>query len=166
MRWRFWLVAAVVLALQVAFLPALRPLGVVPNLALVLIVLAGLFGTASLALGVALVGGVLLDLTSGADFGLRLGLFVLVALTTGFVHRAGLQAGSVALALAMAAVGTVVADVTVLLGLLRGTVGHWPIGNLIGTTLLEIMLNLGGTLVLAPVIRWATAGKDVLPGLE
>jgi Ca2+/Na+ antiporter len=166
MRWWFWLVVAAVLAVQVAFIPALRPLGVVPNLALVLVVLVGLRGTASLALGVALAGGLLLDLTSGADFGLRLGLLVLVALATGFVHRAGLQASGTMLALAMVAAGTVVADLTVLAGLIRAGIGHWPVGSIMGTMLLEIMLNLSGTLALAPLIRWVTTGGPELPGLE
>jgi rod shape-determining protein MreD len=164
MRWRFWLFVGLILILQIAFLPALRPLGVVPNMILVLVILVGLTGTASLALGVALVGGLLLDLTSGADFGLRLGLLILTALATGFVHRAGLQAGGSVVALAVVAVATVVAHLTILAGLLaQDGFAQWPWGFLIGTLTLEIMLNLLIAMALWPLVKMVTPGTAQLP---
>ena len=59
-RWRLALVAAVLVVMQVGYLAAWRPLGVVPALVLVLVVLVGLGGTASEALAVALIGGLAL----------------------------------------------------------------------------------------------------------
>jgi hypothetical protein len=166
MMWRFWPFVLLVLALQVAFMPALRPLGVVPNMALVLVALVGLTGTASLALGVALVGGLLLDMTSGADFGLRTGLLVLVALACGYVHRAGLHASGLVVALVVVAAGTFISDLAVLAGLIRTGLGYWPGGSLLGTMVLEIMLNLLITLALQPLVRLVTPGGPELPGME
>jgi cell shape-determining protein MreD len=153
---RFGLLLAVVLVVQIGFMAALRPLGVVPNLVLVFVVLAGLLGTASRSLAAALVGGLLLDLTSGADFGLRLGLLVVLALATGLVHRAGLNVSGVTMALALVALATFIADAAVLAGL-AGAISNWPLGHIVADMGLEIMLNLGLTLGLRPLVAWAAA---------
>jgi hypothetical protein len=95
---------------------------------------------------------------------LRLGLLVLVALATGFVHRAGLAGNGFLVALVMVALATILSDLVVLVGLVNATT-HWPVGLLIGKTLIEVMLNLVGTLLLRPlVIRTATreAGLTVM----
>ncbi len=153
---RLILVAAVTLVVQVGFLAALRPFGVVPDAALALVALIGLTGTASTALLVGLVGGLAMDLTSGADFGLRIGLFTLVALVTGLVHRAGLTLSGPLVALVLVAVATVVGDVAILAGLATHSVS-WPLGVILGRLGWEIMLNLGLTLGLRPLVRWAVA---------
>ncbi len=157
-QWRFLLLLLPVLALQVGFMAAFRPFGVVPNLILVLAVLAGLMGTASLALGVALVGGLLLDLTSGADFGLRLGLLVLVALITGLVHRAGLTLAGSVVALVLVAAATVVGNLAVLVNL-AGTAPHWPVGVILTKLGLEVVLNLSLTLAMRPLVK-AVIARD------
>lgn len=151
----FIALVAIILILQVSFLPALRPLGVVPDLALVLVVLVGLASTVSRALAIALIGGLLLDLASGADFGLRLGLFVLAALTTGLVRRAGLHVTSLVVPVVLVAAGTVLADLIVLAGLVS-RINTWPLGQIAGTIGLELMLNLVVMLVLRPLVSWLT----------
>jgi rod shape-determining protein MreD len=110
------LVSLAVLLLQVGLLPALRPFGVVPNLALVWIVLIGLEGSASLALIYAVVIGVSLDVASGASFGLWTGMLVLAALAAGVVHRAGIELTGSLVAAVMVAVGTVLTTVVILGG--------------------------------------------------
>ncbi|HSX02076.1 MAG TPA: hypothetical protein VLI05_02045 [Candidatus Saccharimonadia bacterium] len=162
--WRLYLVTILVLILQIGFIPALRPFGVVPDLALALVVSVGLAGTASAALAVAVAGGLLLDLTSGADFGLRLGLFALVALVTGLVHRAGLNLMGPVVALALVAAATLLGDLVVLANI-AGTVGAWPIGELLRRLTVEIMLNLGLTLLLRPLVNWAVASDGGMVSL-
>jgi cell shape-determining protein MreD len=135
---RVWLVALVGLTIlsQVSWLPALRPLGVVPNLALVMVVLVGLEGTASTAVAAAVVCGVALDLTSGANLGLWTGLLVLVAVVTGMLHRAGIETDRLLVPAVMVTVGS-----------------NWPWGMLAGRFALELVLNLGLMMVLKPVVR-------------
>ncbi len=158
MSWRVWVVSAVVLGLQVAWLPALRPLGVVPNVALVLVVLVGLNGTASRALGVALVGGLLLDLTSGTDFGLRIAFLTLVALVTGLVHRAGFDAAGVLVLLALVVLGTIVSTLTILLSVVTFA-SHWPVGWIALHLAIELALNIAAMFLLRPIIKWASPGE-------
>lgn len=159
----FIVLVGIVLVLQLSFLPALRPLGVVPDATLVLVVLVGLASTVSRALAVALVGGLLLDLASGADFGLRLGLFVLAALTTGLVRRAGFHVTSLLVPLVLVAAGTVLADLIVLAGL-ASTVSSWPVGQLAGIIGLELVVNLLVMLVLRPLVNWLTPADTTLAG--
>ncbi len=147
----FWLLLGLVLAVQIGLMPALRPFGAVPNLMLVFVVLVGLAGTASTALIAALIGGLLLDLTSGADFGLRIGLLVLAALVTGLVHRAGLTLAGPAVVMAVVAAGTVVENAAVLAGLAGSGTG-WPLGFIVGKLALEVVLNLGLILMMRPLV--------------
>ena len=76
------LVLAVAIATQISLLPTLRPFGVVPDIVLVLVLLLGLRSTVSQALILALVGGIVMDLSSGTDFGMHTGILVLAALST------------------------------------------------------------------------------------
>lgn len=81
------------LVLQVSFLPALRPFGVVPDLLLIVIAAAALTGPLVLAMVTALSGGFVLDLVSGSDFGLRTGLLAITVLICAYVGKSGLQIG-------------------------------------------------------------------------
>jgi rod shape-determining protein MreD len=162
-RVRLTALVAAGLAVQLGFMPALRPLGVIPNLVLVLVVLVGLTGTATAALSVALVGGLLLDLTSGADFGLRMGIFVLAALVTGLVHRSGLTLAIPVVASVLVVAATVVQAVAVLAGM-AGMVTSWPWGIVLGRLGMEVVLNLGLTILLAPLVRWAAPATQEMPG--
>jgi cell shape-determining protein MreD len=138
---------------QVSLLPALRPFGVVPNLALALVVLMGLEGTASMALAVAVVAGLAIDLASGANFGLWTGVLALAALVAGLLHRAGVELSGGLLAAAMVMVGTVLMTLVVLAGLVN-TTSYWPVGWLVGRLLVELVLNLVLTFSLRPLVRW------------
>ena len=82
------------LILQVSFLPALRPFGVVPNLALIVVASAALTGPLVSAMILALGGGFILDLSSGSDFGLKTGLLALAVLICAYVVRSGLLLGT------------------------------------------------------------------------
>jgi hypothetical protein len=156
----FVVTAIICILLQMSLLPALRPLGVVPDLALVLVALVGLEGTASAALMVAVAGGLALDLASGAYFGLWTGILVLVALTMGLLHRAGIELGGGIVAIVMVAVGTVLMTLVIWLGLID-TVSHWPVGWLLVRLGTELGLNLALTVALRPLVRWLLRGSHM-----
>lgn len=145
------------LLLQISWLPALRPLGVVPDFALILIVLTGLEGTASMALGAAVAGGLVLDLASGANFGLWTGTLVLTALASGMLHRAGIEPG-VGVSCVMVVVGTLLMTAIILAGLVNVVV-QWPKGALIGRFMIELVINLTVTVALRPLMRWLVPGS-------
>jgi rod shape-determining protein MreD len=153
------LVSLAVLLLQVGLLPALRPFGVVPNLALVWIVLIGLEGSASLALIYAVVIGVSLDVASGASFGLWTGMLVLAALAAGVVHRAGIELTGSLVAAVMVAVGTVLTTVVILGGLVN-SITHWPWGLILVRLVMQLVLNLILTVGLRPLARWLVGATD------
>jgi hypothetical protein len=148
------LVGLVVLCLfaQLSLLPALRPFGVVPNVALVLVALLGLEATASTALVVAVVGGLALDLASGANFGLWTGVLVLAALAGGLAARAGVEVAGGLVAALMVAAGTVVMGVVILAGV-AGSVTHWPWAALVVGLALQVVLNLVLTVAGRPVVQ-------------
>jgi len=149
--------------LQLSLLPGLRPLGVVPSLALVLVVLVGLEGTASQALVAAVTGGVALDLGSSADFGLWTGLLVVTALMTGLLHRAGVELESVMWSLALVAGGTIVVSLLILVGI-ADSVGRWQWGLVIWRLVAQLGLNLALTVVLRPLVRWCERDKAGMAG--
>jgi hypothetical protein len=151
------LASLVVVMLQVSLLPALKPLGVVPNIALVWVVLVGLEGTASNALAVAVVSGLIIDLASGANFGLWTGTLVLAALTSGVVHRAGIELTGWLVAGVMVTAGTLLMTLMVLAPLVT-TVGEWPAGAMIGRFIVELMLNLVLTAGLRRAAHMVAAG--------
>lgn len=156
----FVMVVAALGLLQVGFLPALRPFGVVPNVMLAVVALIGLEGTASGALIVAVVAGLAMDMASGVNFGLQTVILVLAALATGLVHRAGWELAGPTVALAMVAAGTVLATVATLLGV-AAVVVVWPVGLIMGRLGLELVINLGLTMALRPVIRRTVPNRPV-----
>jgi rod shape-determining protein MreD len=158
---RFGLILLAVLAIifQFSLLPALRPFGVVPDLALVLVVLVGLEGTASAALIIAVAGGLVLDLVSGANFGLWTGTLIVAALTTGLIHRAGIELIGPVVAIVMVSVGTFVMTMVILLSL-ANTVSHWPVAWLLGQFATEIVLNLILTVALRPLVKALVTGSN------
>lgn len=83
------LIVVLAALLQASFLAAWRPAGVIPNLLLVVVIFLAATRPASGALAAALMGGLLLDLASGSDFGLRMGFYSLVALGVVVVKRLG-----------------------------------------------------------------------------
>lgn len=155
--WRvlFVLVMVAGVLLQISLVPALRPLGVVPNIVLVMIILAGLEGPASLVLITAVAGGLMLDLASGANFGLWTGVLVLSALSGGLLRRAGIELIGGTVAAVMVLAGTVLMSVIIWAGLLP-TVSYWPLGSLLGHLVLEAVLNLVVMIALRPLMHRVT----------
>ncbi|HEY6737162.1 MAG TPA: hypothetical protein VI322_05610 [Candidatus Saccharimonadia bacterium] len=153
MRW-LWLVvlAGLTFYAQVAWLPLVRPLGVVPNLALGLVVLVALEGRALGALVVALALGCGLDIISGGNFGIWMGTLVLAVLVAAWIRRSGLETGGWLVPAVLVLAGTVVMTLLVWSALV-GVVARWPVGSLVGRLVLECLLNLGLMSLLRPVVR-------------
>lgn len=149
---------ALAVLLQLSLLPALQPFGVVPNLVLVVVVLAGLEGVASATLVAAVAAGLAVDLASGADFGLRTGLLVLVVLVIGWLRRAGIELAGGLVAAVLVTAGTVLTSGAILLSV-AGVVNDWPVMALLAKLGLELMINLGLLIMLRPVVQWALYGR-------
>ncbi len=147
------LVVAAAVLIQLSLLPALRPFGVVPNLLLVVIVLVCLSLPTSEVLVAAAAGGLVLDLGSGANFGLWTGVLMLVALVGGVLHRAGIELDRAPVAPALVAVGTILIAVGVWIGLLKSG-GPWPGLSPGGRLLVELVINLSLTMLLRGPLGW------------
>lgn len=156
---QIWLgaLAMVTVFAQVSWLPLVRPLGVVPSAALVLVVLVALEGRAYAGLVLALVAGFVLDLVSGGNFGLWMGVLVLEVLVAALVRQAGIEIHGLLVPAVMVVAGTLLFDLIVL-GSLVGVVSNWPIGQVMMQTLAEILLNLLVMVLLRPLIR-----RSVIP---
>jgi rod shape-determining protein MreD len=148
------------LILQLSFLPALRPFGIVPSLMLVVVALVGLEGTASVALIVGVASGIAMDLASGANFGMWTGVLAVCALVTGVLHRMGIETKGLLPGVAIVISGTVLTAAIILMGLI-GTTQHWPIGFLIGQIITEIVVNLVLLILLRPLVRMVTESAAV-----
>ena len=151
-RWLLWIFCVLVVVAQVSLLPALRPLGVVPNAVLGLVALVGMEGTASEALVVGVVAGVVVDLSSGANFGLWTAVLVLTALAAGLLHRAGVELGGAVTETVMVLVGTLVMSLVILVSLVN-TLGRWDWSLLMVHILLQLVLNVALMLIMRPVVR-------------
>lgn len=145
--------------MQLSLLPALRPFGVVPNLMLVTVVLIGLEGTASMALATAVAAGVVLDMASGANFGLWTAILVLAALASGLVHRAGIELGGPTVAVVIVAIGTVVETAVIVLGVAGYT--SLAAGVIAGRLMAELVLNLLLTVMLTPLVKQVVPDQSV-----
>jgi rod shape-determining protein MreD len=135
--------------LQVSFFGAARIFGIMPDVLLVVIIYAGLICSASEAVWMALVGGLLLDLDSGVDFGLRMGFFVMLSLLIVALKQAGADFANTGMVLAATLGATVLYNLSVLTGVMLGGISV-PWGTVLGRVGLEIVIN--GILALA--LRW------------
>lgn len=144
-------------AAQISLLPTLRPLGVVPNLVLVMMVLVAVAMPTSEALIIAVVSGLILDLASGEHFGLWMGVMILITLVAGMLHRTGVELDRTWVALALVSGGTVCMSVAIWFGLAKFFSGPHLIG-LAGRMSLELVLNLGLTVVFIPLAQWLLRG--------
>lgn len=154
----------VVLTLQVGFLPAWHPLGVVPDLLLAAVIALALYTSATEALVCAMIVGLALDLSSGADFGLRLGFYVVVALAVSLLNRAGLALDSLPWRLGLATILVLLANGVILFGLVihgASLPGPAVASRLVISVVLELVLMI----VVAPVVRRLAAGGDGLVGM-
>jgi rod shape-determining protein MreD len=154
----FWLLSIALIMLQIGFVSALRPFGIVPNLILVIVIITGLQSTLSQSLTIAVIGGLALDITSGSDFGLRTVLFVLAALATGFIRRSGITLGGPSMALLIVAIGTILIDVTILISV-ASNVSHWPVARIFSIMGLELLLNSLLVILVLPIYRRLTSEK-------
>ena len=153
----------VAVLLQLSLLPGLRPLGVVPNLAVVVMVLAALNVVTSEALIVAAVSGLVLDLASGANFGLWTGEFMVIALVVGVMRRAGIELDGAVVAPGLVAAATIVMTFVVWLAMLPQGV-HWTFGGVVGQLVVELMINLVLTIALTVPVRWLLGGSRAQTG--
>lgn len=103
--------------LQVAFFGQLRPFGIIPNLVVIVIVLSALLSEATPTVASAVGAGLLLDLASGTDFGLRTAYFVALALAVITARQFGVHGDSVPTLWGLMAAGVVGLDVLLLLSI-------------------------------------------------
>jgi rod shape-determining protein MreD len=144
--------AAVILAtfwLQASFLGALRPLDVIPNLLLVILIVAAPICAASQTVTLGVASGVLLDLASGADFGLRTAFYSLLAVTLVFLKRSGADMERWSMAITALAAGTFLYNAAVIGTLIASRV---PIPWLVvlQRCLAELVMNV----VIFVVTKW------------
>ncbi|GAC1369468.1 MAG: hypothetical protein NVSMB39_1310 [Candidatus Saccharimonadales bacterium] len=150
-------VMTLAVALQVSFVPGLRPFGVVPNLVLIVLVLSAVMVVTSEALIAAAVSGLLLDLVSGANFGLWTGVLMLTALVVGVMRRAGIELDGFIVAVGLVAAATIVMAVVIWLTFAPHAV-RWFAAEAAGRLLVELVVNLSLTLLLRAPIRWMFGG--------
>jgi rod shape-determining protein MreD len=151
----------IVLMLQVGFLPAWHPFAVVPDLLLAVIICLALYTTASEALICAIVVGLALDISSGADFGLRLGFYTVVALGVSLLNRAGLALDSLPWRLGLAVLLTLLANGVILIGLyLHGAdlPGAIVAQRIIASVVIELILIM----IVGPIVRRLASGGEGL----
>lgn len=151
------LVTAAVI-LQVSLLPALRPFGVVPNLVLVVIVLSALQVVTSEGLIAAAAAGLVLDLVSGANFGLWTGVLMLVALVVGVMRRAGIELDGAVVAIGLVAAATIVMAIVIWLTF-APLAAQWSSADVAARLMIELVVNLSLTLLLRVPIRWLLGGR-------
>jgi rod shape-determining protein MreD len=151
------LLMALAALLQASLVPAFRPLGVVPNLALVIFVLVSLELATSEALVLGVAAGLVLDIASGANFGLWMGVFMLVALICGLLHRAGIELDRLPVALILVLVATVVMAAVIWIGLAT-TISRWPGLSFGGRLVIELMINLILTMLLRRPLQLLAGG--------
>lgn len=163
MTWalRIALVLAAV-ALQVSWFGYVRPLGIMPNLMMIIVILAAMVTSASRALIMALVGGVLLDALSGADPGLRTAFLTLITLVAVAIRQAGFDIDSGTGVLGLVLVGTIAWNAILLIELAVAG-GGASLPQALSLMAREALVNV----VLAAVIRLGLlrAGYG-LPGRE
>ena len=144
--------------LQMSLLPAFRPLGVVPNLVLVMVVLISLHAATSQALLGAILSGFVIDLANGTSFGLWMGVLMLVALIVGLMHRAGLELASGVAASILVTGGTLVMTGVIWMSLFANIGVRVPL-SLVRSLAFELVLNLILVMLLRRFVRWAVVGS-------
>lgn len=139
--------------IQAYFFGAMRPLGVLPNVLLVMLTFFALIRPASQSLAIGLAGGLMLDLVSGVDFGLRMAFYSLYALVVVFTRQLGGRHDSLWTWAGLITAGTVAYNLAVLSSLVisRQSIDFSTVGQIVLT---ELALNLGLALILGRFWRW------------
>jgi rod shape-determining protein MreD len=137
--------------IQVNFLGALRPLDVIPNILMVVIICAGLTRGPDETLLMALGGGLLIDFASGADFGLRMAYFSVLALIVLVLKQAGAEMENIGLVVLVAVVATLLYNAAVLANLVwqRAPIDWGLVLRLTGK---EALLNSLFVVILRPLL--------------
>lgn len=139
--------------LQAYFLGAMRPLGVLPNVLLVMLAYFALMRPASQTLAFGVAGGLMLDMASGVDFGIRLGFYSLFALVAVMTRQLGGSPDGLWTATGLILGGTIAYNLIVLASLIiaRADVDLLVAGRI---TLSELLLNVALGLILYRFWRW------------
>lgn len=157
-RIRLYLLMGVAVVLQISLLPALRLFDVVPNVALVMMVLCSVWIATSESLSVAVVAGAVLDIASGVNFGLWMGVMMTVSLAAGLTHRAGIELDQPFTPIAFVLAGTTLTTLVIWIGM-ASSVMHWSFGVMAGRLGVELLLNLGLVIGLRPFVRMVLGGE-------
>lgn len=158
--------ALVVVWLQLAFLPLVGLWGVVPNLAMVVVIVLAARVPAGTSLLIAATIGWLLDVGAGSDYGLRTAFYVLVALVTVTLSRMGSDLDNLSLVASLVAGATIIYNLAILANLAFLQVSI-PAGYVSAHIVAEVMMNL---IMLIPV-RWLIGkvigrkSSDIVVGL-
>lgn len=113
---RLTLITFVAAWLEVSFLASWRPLGVIPDLFLIVIIAVASSKTRiSEVMAMATCGGFLLDYVSGSDFGLRTAFFCFLAILMVIIRRTGADFETMGLKLAAVVSATILYDVIILI---------------------------------------------------
>ncbi len=160
--WISWPLVLICFTLQVSFLAALRPFGVVPNLILVALLAVGAWQRASVSVAQAVVVGLLTDLVSGADFGLRTAFFTLAALSLVALRQFGFELERLSLTLTWLVIATLLFNTSILAGvwLRHGLIG-W--GTALARGLVEALINIILAVLLITLVRWISKGRAGRP---
>lgn len=140
MRWaRVALLAILAGILQVSLMGALRIGGVVPNIALVLLVSETIWGRASEALLFAVIAGLIIDVASAGSFGLATSSLVLITLALVALYQLGLDGRVILTRLALLAGVTLVWGLVHALAISWGSLVAFGAWRVIGA---EMMINV------------------------
>lgn len=134
---------------EVSLVAPLRPLGVVPNLALVVMVVLVANLAASAGLVLAAMVGLFLDLSSGSNFGLQTGFYLLLVLSLNLLERLGTECGSFGVMAGLVTAGTLILNGAIATSLAISG-GRLRLGFVAHETIIELICNL----VLLAVLRW------------
>lgn len=151
------LLVGMAVVLQMSLLPGLRPFGVVPNLVLVVIVLASLYVVTSEALAAAAMSGLILDLVSNVNFGLWTGVLMLTVIVVGLMRRSGIELDGLMMAVGLVSAATIVIAL-VIWATFIGKAANLAFSDVAGRLLIELVINLGLMMVLMVPIRWLLRG--------
>jgi cell shape-determining protein MreD len=141
-------IALVVVWMQTALFGQFRPLGVMPDIVLVTVILIALWLEATPTLAMATACGLLLDMASGDSFGLRTGFLVVVSLVVIAARQFGLHSESLLTAGTLVVATTVAFNLIVIASLSGATIDWTVVGSRIG---LQIVDNLAVLLIILAV---------------
>ncbi len=130
--------------LQTSYFGHFRPFGVLPNLVLIVVVLSALLSEATPTVATAVLGGLLLDLSSATDFGLRAATLSVVALAVITARQYGLHSDSFATIVGIVVAATLGADTLSFVSL-----GFSPVFHSFGLIAVRISIEMAENTIIA-----------------